>query len=179
MEIAIVITGSLPYLLLIIGIVKGEVRQSFASWLLWLILDTIVLYGIMAQKGSMLLFSVFTTGTLVVTLFLVFKKQFSWEKFETFVSVLVGICIFMLLRGSPYISIIASTAALNIAGIPQIIGTYRDPRSTSTKAYFLFMLASLLSVISTEVWTVQDKLPQTSSTVYCFIIVLLSMRKAP
>jgi len=176
-EIFTVITGILPYVLLVIGITNGKVKQSFATWMLWLVLDIIVLCGIIAQDGNSLLFFVFTLGTIVVTAVLVFKRQFSWGRFETFVTALVAICITVFLMGGPYIATIATTAALNIAGIPQLIATYKDPKTASAKAYFLFMTSSLLSVMGTEAWTVQDKLPQMSSAIYCLIVFLLALRK--
>ncbi len=177
LQIAIAITGIVPYLLLMVGIWKGTVKQKFATWVLWLMLDVIVLSGIILQHKDPLLFSVFASGTFLVTIFLLIKKQFSWSKFETFVSVLVAICCTVYLLSGSYWAIIASTAALNIAGIPQLIQTYQKPHTASPVAYGLFAISSGLAVIAADEWSVPGRLPQMSSLVYCSLIVLLSFRK--
>lgn len=176
-NIAIVITGTLPYIILIVGVLKNKIKQSFATWLLWFILDSIIVIGAIAQDGNYLLYSVFGTGTILTAISLLYKKQFSWGKVDTFIAFLVVLCILVLLFGGAYVSIIATTVALNIAGIPQLIATNKDPKSTSTKAYSLFAVSSLISVISAEAWTVEDRLPATSSFVFCLVVVLLSLRK--
>lgn len=177
LEIVTVITGLVPYALLVIGILKGTVKQSFATWILWLALDGIVLRGIIVQHGSPILFSVFTFGTLIVTIVLIVKKQFAWGKFESFVAFLVGVCIAIYLTSGAYMATIATTAALSIAGIPQVIDTYKNPHQTSTTAYLLFTISSLLAIIGADAWTVPDRLPQTNSFGFCIIIMLLSLKK--
>ncbi len=176
-KLAVVLTGLVPYLLLIIGIIKGKVKQSFATWILWLTLDGIMLRSIIVQDGNPVLFSIFTIGTLVVTIFLIVYKQFSWGKFESFVAGLVFICIIAYLVGGPYLSTIATAIALDVAGIPQIIDTYKDPKSTSTKAYILFTLSSGLSLVGLHEWSVQNWLPATNAMIYCLLVTLLSIRR--
>ena len=87
--ICIIVTAIIPYFQLCIGIAKDKVKQNFATWLLWLILDSVVLMGIIAQHGDIALFSVFTAGTFAVTAVLIIKQQFSWKWFETLVTGLV------------------------------------------------------------------------------------------
>jgi hypothetical protein len=176
-DIATVITSLIPYVMLIVGVAKDKIKQSFATWFLWLILDVVTLIGIVAQHGNYLLLAVFSGGTICVTLLLIYKKQFSWGLFETFVGILVAMCILILLTAGPYVATIAGTTALAAAGIPQLIATFKDPKSTPSIAYFLFGASSLLSVIGASGWTVQDRLFPMFSTIYCFIVMLLSLRK--
>lgn len=176
-DYAIVATGLVPYLLLVRGIASGKVRQSFATWMLWLVLDIIVLTSLLAQKASPVLFGIFTAGTLAVTLMLLVKKQFAWKPFDSLIAVLVAICIIVFCVAGPYMATIATTAALGIASIPQVTHTYRDPHSTPTAEYLLFTLSSVLAVISAPAWTVQDRLPQMNSALFCATIVVLTLRK--
>ncbi len=113
-EIATVITGFLPYILLIYGVVKGKVKQSCATWLLWLSLDVIVLTAIIVQKGTPVLYTVFAIGTFFTAISLLLHKQFSWGKFETTIALLVAICVIIFFLGGPYVATIATVAALNI-----------------------------------------------------------------
>jgi hypothetical protein len=176
-EIAIIFTGILPYILLVIAILNGSVKQNFATWILWLALDCIMLRGIIVQNGSPILYSVFTFGTLAVTIVIVIKKQISWSKFESFVSLLVLLCMTVYVTSGAYTATIATTVALFIAGIPQIVDTYRNPHTASTSAYLFFTTSSFLSLIENQKWTVPDKLPQINSMVFCVIVMLLSLRK--
>lgn len=175
--IGTVVTGLIPYVLLIKGIVQGTIKQSFATWLLWLLLDFIMLRGIIVQGGSPILYTVFTLGTFCVTALLIYKKQFEWGRFETFVTLLVIVCIVVYLLSGAYMATIATAAALSIAGIPQIVETYKSPESTSSTAYVLFSVSSILALFETSVWTVPDKLPQLNSGGYCLVVFLLSLRK--
>lgn len=178
-EILTLIMGFIPYVILIVGIFKKEVKQSFATWALWLALDIIVLFGILIQHGNAILFVIFTFGTSLVALSLLLQHQFSWGKLENFVMFLVVICVIIFLFGTPYISVIATTVALNIAGIPQLVGTFKNPKATSTKAYIFLSVASLLSVVGAETWSVKDVLPQISSMFFCMTVTILSLRKSP
>jgi hypothetical protein len=175
-ELLTTITGLLPYALLIQGILKGEIKQSFATWILWLALDIIMIFGIVSQKGNPLLYSVFTLGTFLVTTLLVIKKQYTWGWFETEVTFLVGICIGIYFTSGAHTATIATMIALDIAGIPQLIATYKKPKETSTIAYLLFTVSSLLAVIEAEVWTDKDSIPQMNAMVYCLLVTLFSVR---
>ena len=177
LEIATAITGSIPYFLHSKGIVKGTVKQSFATWILWLALDAIILRGIIAQHGNPILFSVFTLGTLIVVIFLIATKQFAWGWFESLIAGLVLVCVSIYFFSGPYNATIATTIALDIAGIHQAIDTYKNPQLTSTKAYLLSAISALFSILAVSAWTVPDRLPQTNALCYCMIIVLLSLRK--
>lgn len=177
LELLTTIIGLLPYALLIQGILKGTVKQSFATWILWLALDVIMVCGTISQKGNPLLYSVFTLGTCIVTILLIVKKQYTWGWFETGVTVLVGICITVYFTSGAHTATVATMIALDIAGIPQLIATYKKPKETSTIAYLLFTVSSLLAVIETEVWTHKDSTPQINAMFYCLLVMILSMRK--
>lgn len=175
-QLLIILTGIIPYILLSVGIIYGTIRQSFASWVLWLALDIIVLVGLVGRDGNILLFSVFAFGTLIVALLLGATNQFSWGKFETSIAVLVSFCAMVLLLSGQYWAIIITTVALNIAGVPQLVETFKYPKSTPTLPYILLGVSSFLSVWGAQGWTVEQRLPQMSSMIYCFIVVALSLR---
>ena len=176
--IASIVTGVIPYILLTKGVLKGTIKQNFATWILWLILDSIVLKGTFEQHGNVILFSVFTAGTFVVTMILAFKKQFlEWRWFETYVAMMTAVCIGIYFSSGPYVATIASTIALAIAAIPQIVDTYTHPETSPTIANLFFAASSGFSIIGAKDWTVQERLPQTQAFCIIAIIVLLSIRK--
>ena len=175
-KVLTVITAALPYIILAFGILGGNTGQSFATWLLWLILDLILWKSVRDQGGEELLIKVFCAGTFVTTIILIATGHFSWGYFETFVSGLVVICIIIFSIAGPYYGTIAGAIALTIAGIPQVYETILDPKSCPTLVYLLFATSSFLSSICARAWTVKDRLFSMSSMIYCLIVTLLSLR---
>ena len=176
-DLVTVVTGILPYILLISGILNGKIKQSFATWVLWCILDIIVVWEVVTQHGNYLLYSVFALGTLLTAISLIYKKIFSWGRFETFISILVTLCIAVIIICGSHYGIIFTTTALNIAGIPQLKDTFQNPKSTSKTAYLLFALSGMLSTIGAESWSVEERLPSMSAMIYCLLILLFSLRR--
>src|SRR5690349_12756917 len=88
--------GILAFLLyypILSRIFRGELEQSFATWILWVALDSIALVSIIFQGGNFILLVSYVIGGSTVTCALVYTRQFKWGGFETFVLSLVTICL--------------------------------------------------------------------------------------
>lgn len=169
--------GMTPYIPICIGIYKGRVKQNFASWMLWTMLDAIAMTAAFLQHGNYKLQAGFTLGSIAVTIFLVVKKQVKWTKFETFVSFLVLICLCVWYFVGNDAGIIASVIALIFAGIPQAKSTFIKPEETPTIPFLLFSLGGLFSFLGGIDWSIKEKLFAGETVVFCLLIALLSMRK--
>ena len=167
----------LLYYPLIFGIIRGEIKQSVASWIFWLLLDAIALVSIILQKGNyLLLVSNCACGTLVI-LSLVYKRLFRWTRFETFVLILVLVCLFVWsLSGSRWATI-ASTMAVCISGGPQIRDSWRTPDWTTGLIYTGYMLASSLSFLGGKSWTVEERFYPGMMALLSLVIASASFRK--
>lgn len=171
------IIGVLVDIPLIIGILQKKIDQSFATYFLWGTLDAIAFVSIILQGGNFWLPLGYAIGALTVAGLLAFRGKVNWSWLESLVVVLCIICMIVWWQLGNKAATIASVAALGIASIPQIVGTYKDPKTTPTLIYFVFTLAGLLSFIGGENWTVEDKLYSGTAFLLSLSIALLSLRR--
>jgi hypothetical protein len=162
---------------LISGILKGRIKQSFATWFLWFVLDGITLASIYFQQGNIWLPLAYTIGSSLTTIALLYKKQFTWGKFETFICCLVVLCLLSWFWGGIKIASIASTAAVIIAGLPLLLDIIKKPQLGSPVIWIVFSLASILSFLGGKAWTLQERLYPAAVSVFCLLIVAASLRK--
>ncbi len=171
--------GLLLHIPLLIGIWKNRIEQSFASYALWSTLDGIATMSLIAQNGNFWLSLFYSIGAGLVAISLLIKKQFSWSKFESFVSFLIIICLVTWYYSGPFLAMISSVSALSIASVPQIIDTLKKPQSTPTILYCGFCTANLLSFIGGSAWVLEQKLYSAAALIICSTITILSLRKQP
>lgn len=171
------IIGVLTNIPLIVGIWQNKVKQSFSTWILWAALDIVAAVNIVLKHGNYWLPLGYMFGSISVSFILLFKKQFSWSKIETFILILVLISIIVWITGGSYYAIIASTSGLAIASIPQIIETIKNPKGTPSGIYLLFCLANILSLLGAKNFNVEEILYSVSALVICFLVTILSFRK--
>ena len=165
------------YYPLISGILKGEIRQSVATWSLWVLLDTIALVSIILQNGNYMLLVFYCTCGMIVISSLVYKRLFSWSRFESFILGLVFICLIIwILSGSKWATI-ASTIAVCISGAPQIRDSWRTPDRTTGMIYLGYMLANSLSFFGGKKWTIEERFYPGMMVLLCLVIALASFRK--
>jgi len=170
--------GMTPYIPICIGIYMGKVKQNFASWVLWTMLDAIATFAAFLQNGNYKLQAGFTIGSIAVILFLAAKTKLIWTKFETIVSLLVLICLCVWYFIGNDAGIISSVIALIIAGIPQALSTLKKPSDTPTIPFLLFSLGGLFSFLGGKEWTIKERLFSGETVIFCFLIALLSMKKS-
>jgi len=167
----------LLYYPLISGILRGEIKQSVATWILWVSLDAIALISIILQKGNYLLLVFYCTCGMLVSLSLVFKRLFTWTRFETFVLFLVIVCLVVWsLSGSRWATI-ASTIAVCISGAPQIRDSWRTPDRTTGLIYMGYVLANSLSFLGGTTWTIEERFYPGMMVLLCLTIATAAFRK--
>jgi hypothetical protein len=180
MEALIVISGIIAVIFdipLIWGILNDKVKQNFATFFLWCILDGIAFITIMLQGKNFWLPLGYSIGSFAVAATLIYKKQVVWTWIERTVVGLIVVCLFIWWRAGDQAATIASVVTLGISSIPQIIDTFKDPKTTPTFVYMMFSLAGILSFIGGENWNIEDKFYAAGAAILSITIMLLSMRK--
>ena len=116
------------YALLCIQVLQRKVPQNFATWILWALLDSIAAASLIVQEGNFWIpvFYALGSGAIVFSV-LKTKTAGKWTNFESMIVVLVVICIIAWALSGPQMATIASTTALAIAGIPQVMDVYKKP----------------------------------------------------
>ena len=173
------IVGLLIHIPLLIGIWRGTIKQSFATYGLWCALDSITAYSIYAQKGNFWLAFLYAVGAGITSLALVLKKCFEWGKLESFVLFLVAGCVYIKYTSSEFYTMIFGVMALTVASIPQIINTFKKPSESPTKIYIVFCLANAFSLAGAKSFALEQIIYPGSALVLCLTITILSARKNP
>ncbi|MXV15079.1 hypothetical protein [Hufsiella ginkgonis] len=169
--------GLAAYTLLLIGILRSHVEQSFAAFLLWAMLDGIAAVATLIEGGNFWLAFSNMLGSGTITAILVIKKQVSWSKIETATSVLVVICLVTWYAAGGQAGIIASSLAVFTASIPQMADTWKKPATTPVTPYLVFLAANLLSLFAGRSWTIEERFYPACSVALTVIIVAFAMRK--
>src|ERR1019366_89584 len=79
----------------------GGASQSFATWLLWAALDTILTISIFQRHGNFLLPLAFAAGGIVLTTLLLVKGRFAWGRMDSVILALVLGCLLCWKLGGP------------------------------------------------------------------------------
>jgi hypothetical protein len=158
-------------------ILRRKVTQNLASFLLWGMLDAVAAASIIFQKGNWYLPAAYVLGCIAVVTSLVIVKTWAWTNFETFVSFLVVICLIGWAISGPRLATILSTTGVVLAGIPQLIDTYKKPDEQPLLSYFGFTIANTLGVLGGAAWTIEERLYPAACVVLCGAVWILCFRK--
>ncbi len=159
---------------------KGIKDYSFASFILWAVLDGIACTAYFLQKGDYILPGLFTLGSMSISILLLALKQIKWGGFEYFILALVVICIIVWFTSGPYGAAISSTIAVGVAGIPQLISVILKPKRKAVIIWTLFTLANLAFYFSKpgddiDSFILNRFYPLTNG-IFSFILIFLSFR---
>jgi len=169
--------GIVAYILLIAALLRTTTEQSFAAFLLWALLDLIATLTTILQHGNYWLPLSNALGSTVITLMLIYKKQVSWSWVETLTALLVVVCLITWYTAGERAGIIASSLAVVIASIPQMVDTYKKPEATPTHIYLVFLLANIVSFIAGSAWSIEERFYPACSIFLCVVIVTFSLRR--
>ncbi len=171
------ILGLIVYFPLILGILKGDIKQSFSTWLLWSVLDALIALSLFVQNGNYLIAVAFTIGSTIITILLFVHGQFSWSAFDTKVALLVGACMMVWYFSGPLAATIAGTIAMNISGIPQLKSTWRNPAINTLPIWIGFTLANFLSFLGGKSWTIEERFFPFMGVLYCLALVAIILAR--
>ena len=167
----------IAYLVIAYGIFRSGVKQSFAAFLLWGMLDLIATVTTIIEHGNYWLALSNAVGASSICLLLVIKKQVSWSWVETLTAALVVICLIVWATAGEIAGIIASSIAVVIASVPQMVDTFKKPASTPTLAYIIFLIANVLSIFAGRSWSIEERLYAVCGVFLTLVILIFSLRK--
>lgn len=169
--------GIVAYVLLIIALLHTKTEQSFAAFLLWALLDLIAAVTTILADGNYGMALANAIGSTVITVLLIIKKQVSWSWVESMTATLVVICLIVWYAAGEKAGIIASSLAVVIASVPQMVDTYKKPEATPTLIYLVFLTAYIVSLIAGKAWTIEERFYPCCSIFLSVVIVIFSVRK--
>lgn len=152
----------------------GTTEQNRLTWGLWGALDIIATITIIAQKGNFLLPAAYVIGS-VMTVYFISRtgKKSAWTWFETMVTLLVIICMVIWYFVNSKAATIASSSALLIAGVPQLVDAWRRPHEMPFLVYVSYTIANGLSTAGGKNWSVEERFYPATAAVLCFLFVVV------
>jgi hypothetical protein len=157
------LAGGLMALALFVPMIASIVRaggagQSFATWGLWAVLDSMLTITLWQQHGNYLLSLGFAVGGVFLSAVLLARGGFAWGKFETVITLLVLASVAIWKFSGPRNATIAVTAAICVAGIPGIVEMRRKPQPAAGKLWAAYTVANGLSFFGGTAMTVEERL---------------------
>jgi hypothetical protein len=160
----------------------NKLKQSFATWILWVALDAIAFFSIHAQSGeNTLVLKCYILGGSMVWSSLLIKKQFKWTRVEWLTLGLVVICLEIWVLLGAQATTVASTVAVCVAAWPQYRETYHGEQDKISGFIFAgYTVVNLCFFLAGETWAVKDWLYGGMVTPLCGAISWAAYkRRAP
>lgn len=161
------------YIILIVDIyIYDGVSQSFFTWILWGILDSILFTVSSNEKASDLpIILANIVGSFFTALSLLWVKNVKWTREETRTSIYIFITIFLWIwTKSDLVGLILSVFAEVLAGIPEMRASWKTPGSKLTLiSYLIFIICYSLSTIYSKSYRIEDTLFPITFLIYCLV----------
>lgn len=174
------IAGGVGALALFVPMAIGAVRdgggQSFATWILWACLDSILTVSTILQQGNFLLPLGFAVGGWVLTGILLVKGRFAWSRLDTVILVLVLGCLAGWKLGGAQTAIIAATLAICVAGIPGLLELWRQPQRAIGNLWAGYVLANGLAFLGGTAMTVPERFAPALFAAFSLLMFLASRK---
>ncbi len=172
-----VVLALLLYVPLCVQLLQGKAKQNLATWIMWGSLDLIVTITIIVQHGNYFLPAAYVLGCGITLLCMIKFGDLVWTSFESFVAFLVLVCLIVWGFSGSKIATVASTLAMAIAGIPQLIDCYRRPHGMPFLIYIGYTVANLFSVLGGKNWSIEERFYPIMAGIYCLLFSALASRK--
>lgn len=155
-----------------------KVNQNLLSFILWGTIDLLTGIEIIFERGNFVLAIIYAFGSFVTAVFIFNAKNKSkWTWFESLVVSLVFLSMAIWYFSGTRTAIIASTTAMFISGIPQLLDAYKKPREMPFLVYLSYLVANCFSVAGGKNWSVEEEFFSVVATILCFLIVICVFRK--
>ena len=157
---------------------SGKAKQNLLTWALWGVLDAVVAATIIVQKGNFLLPMVYTIGSMLTVYFILKTgNRAVWTWFETMVVLLTIASMMIWYFSGGKAAAVASTMAMCIAGIPQLVDAWKKPQDMPFLAYISYSIANCLSTAGGKSWAIKERFYPAGATVLSFLIAAFAARK--
>ena len=175
------ITGGIGALALFVPmavevIKDGGAGQSFATWMLWAALDTILTVSLFLQHGNYLLPLGFAAGGIVLTTLLLAKGRFAWDRMDNVILLLVLGCLIGWKLGGAKTATVAATLGICLAGIPGLVELWRNPQRKVGNIWGWYVLANGLAFWGRTAMTVEERFAPGVFAVYSLLMFVASRK---
>lgn len=154
---------------------KKAEAQSVATWLMWTLLDILLLTTTWLAEKPVWLPLGWTVGASLVTLSLFVHGQWVWSRKETLCTIATTVATGVWLTQGAVAGIVAGTLAMTCAGIPLLIDMARNPQRSTFPVWFFTVVACVCTLIGSD-WTLASTFLPFGSITYNGILSILALR---
>jgi hypothetical protein len=175
------IAGGLGALVLFVpmaveAIKDGGAGQSFATWLLWAALDTILTISLFQQHGNYLLPLGFAVGSATLTSLLLFKGRFAWGHMESVILALMLGCLIGWKLGGAKTATVAAALGICLAGVPGLLELWRNPQRKVGNIWGWYVLANGLAFLGGTAMTLEERFAPGVFAAYSLLLFFASRK---
>jgi hypothetical protein len=159
---------------------KAKTSLSVATWLMWTVLNTILMTSMIAAGNTEAwLPAGFAVGSLFIAIILLTKGNWKWGSTETTCAVGAAVTMALWYASGPKLAIIAGCIAMWCASGPLIRETWENPDWRFWWLWTASWVAALVAMFVAKAWTIEDRCFAASSFLFNFLMMCLSLRQDP
>lgn len=153
-DVGVIVFAALSYGVGAYQIIKGKLKPSFFSRIVWVFLSLNSFVGsYLANVGtsSVLLAGSFFFGSLIICIGSYFSgtREFGKTEKVSLALLFVSIVLWIIIK-NPIVSVVVTLIAHAIGGIPTYKKVINDPTTETPEFWSLFFIASVLSFLGLE-----------------------------
>lgn len=155
----------------------NNVYQNIVTWILWTILDAMILFSSLAAGNKRpWLPAGYTLGSILVVVIIISKNVWSFGLVETMSVIGVIAAIIIWKRSGPKLAVIASTLGMIIAGIPGMYDAWLQPTPESWWLWAGVSLSCILTCFGAKAWTIEDRFLPCASFIFNLSMMIFVLR---
>ncbi len=155
---------------------RGKARATnTATWLMWVVLDIIVLASTIVTNEPFALALSYTLGASAVLLVHFTRGSWKWTWVETVCAIGTIISVILWQTLSANYAVIAGVAAMSISGGPLIRTLWNEPNSESFSVFALTTVACFITLLATWPWSIGGSLLAGAGMIYNGMLAWLTI----
>lgn len=124
--------------------------STAASFLMWTILDVLILGSTLAAHKPGWLPLGYTIGALLVTLATFVRGKWLWSYKETICAIGAAITSYIWFTWNADAAVFAGVCAMNIAGIPILVDLWRNPIRGTWPVWAITVVACIFTILGSD-----------------------------
>jgi hypothetical protein len=149
-----------------------------ASWLMWTIMDALLLVTTLANHKPGWLPGAWTLGAGSVTAALIVRGKWLWSYKETISAIGAAIATYIWLSYGAMLGLIAGIVAMNTAGIPNFIDLWKNPIRGTWPVWGFTVLACFCTLLGSD-WSLNGTILALTSAFFNGLILCVVLFKKP
>ena len=149
-----------------------------ASWVMWTVLNALLLGTTLANNQPGWLPGAWTVGATSVMVALLVRGKWVWSYKETLSAIGAAACAYVWLKYGALVGLLAGIAAMNAAGVPNFIDLWRKPIRGTWPVWGFTVVACFCTLLGSD-WSFKGVILPVTSIFFNSILLLVVLFKKP